>query len=141
MTTILHKYTKAVLYSTTADNLREADLREADLREANLREANLREADLREANLREAECLTAVGKFLRICGSRHAIVCVDSETISVGCLRNTLAWWVKNYRVVGEQQGYSPSAIEEYGRHLEYAAEWLVRVNGGIANQTGHSDA
>ena len=116
-------------------NLRGADLRGADLRGANLSGANLsganlRGADLRWANLRGAdlsgaECLTATADILRIAGSQHALIAIDEDNISIGCVRMTLAKWRAQYASIGIENGYSHAQIAEYGLHIEYAAQWL----------------
>ena len=110
-----------------------ANLSEADLREANLSGAYLREANLRGTNLSEADCLTASGYFLRLAGSRHAIIAIDAQNISIGCHRKTLAEWLDKYAAIGAEEGYTPAQIAEYRRHLEYTQEWLLSrpVKGG----------
>ena len=117
-------------------NLSEADLSEANLRGANLGGANLRGAnlggaDLSEANLRGADlsgasAQTAMGDWLRIAGTRHALHALDEDNISIGCMRNTLAWWREHFRECGHENGYTLEQIEEYRMHIEYAAQWLA---------------
>ena len=113
-------------------NLSGADLRRADLRRADLSGANLSGADLSDAN-----CLTALGDFLRIAGSRHAIIAIDAENVSIGCMRRSLAEWLHCYQQVGEEEGYTAAQIAEYGRHLEYVLAWLaarpVKTEGAAA--------
>ena len=148
---ILNRYTLAVLYtSECADliganlsdvnlsdaslsganlrgaNLRGANLSGADLSGANLRYADLIGADLRYADLSGADCLTAYGDLLRIAGSRHALIAVDEDNVSIGCLRHSLAWWCEHYAAVGSRESYTAQQIEEYRMHLEYAAQWLA---------------
>jgi hypothetical protein len=60
-----------------------------------------------------------------MCGSRHPIIAIDATNVSIGCERNTLAWWRENAEVLGGKYGYSPAQIEEYKLHLEYAERWL----------------
>jgi len=112
-------------------DLSDADLSGADLRGANLRGADLSGADLSGANLRYADlsgadCLTAYGDLLRIAGSRHALIAVDEDNVSIGCLRHSLAWWCEHYAAVGSRESYTAQQIEEYRMHLEYAAQWLA---------------
>jgi len=116
-------------------NLSEADLSganlsEADLSGANLSGANLRGADLGGANLRGADCLTASGELLRIAGTRHAIIAVDAENVSIGCMRHDLTWWQEHYAAVGRSEGYTATQVEEYRLHIEYVAAWLEARKG-----------
>ena len=107
-------------------NLRDANLTGADLRGADLRGADLRGANLRDANLRNSSCGTALGDLLRITGSRDAIIAVDEDNISIGCMRNDLVWWRKHYAAVGRSESYSYAQIEEYRLHIEYVAQWFA---------------
>jgi hypothetical protein len=103
-----------------------ADLTGAVLRGAVLRGAVLTDADLTGADLSNASCGTALGDLLRITGSRHAIIAVDEDNISIGCLRHDLAWWREHYQSVGRAEVYSDAQIEEYRLHIEYVAQWLA---------------
>ena len=130
---ILNRWTKALLYSSAAD-LRNANLSEADLRNANLSAADLSAADLRNANLSEAdlrgsECLHAQGDFIRLAGTRHAVIATDENNVSIGCIRNTLAWWREHFDTAGRKENYTAAQIEEYRLHIEYVATWLANLS------------
>jgi hypothetical protein len=103
-----------------------ANLRYANLSGANLSGANLRDANLSGANLSDAECLTAFCDLLRIAGSRHALIAVDEDNVSIGCLRHSLAWWSEHFADVGNRENYTAKQIEEYRMHLEYVGQWLA---------------
>jgi hypothetical protein len=128
---IIHRYTKAVIYRSDAETLTGADLTGADLTGAVLRgavltDADLTDADLTGADLSNASCGTALGDLLRITGSRHAIIAVDEDNISIGCLRHDLAWWREHCQSAGRAEKYSDVQIEEYRLHIEYVAQWLA---------------
>jgi len=43
---------------------------------------------------------------------------VGKDNVTIGCRRNTLAWWLENYRKIGEKEIYTPEQIAEYGDYL-----------------------
>ncbi len=98
-------------------NLTGANLRYADLEGANLGRANLKGADLRGADLEGTLGLPDHIKQI-ITGSRDIITMIDKLNVSIGCQQNTLAWWLNNYREVGEKEDYTPEQIAEYGGYL-----------------------
>lgn len=102
-----------------------ADLRYANLRMSNLTEANLTWANMHGVDMFGSNCLSAIGDFLRLKGTRDALIAIDSETVLVGCESHSIRWWLANYRAVGEEFDYSQEQIEEYRLHLEHAAHWL----------------
>jgi|WetSurMetagenome_2_1015567.scaffolds.fasta_scaffold01336_3 uncharacterized protein YjbI with pentapeptide repeats len=107
-------------------NLRGADLRVADLSGADLHSADLRGANLHGANLSASNGATAQGDYLRITGSRHALIAIDADNISIGCLRDTLAQWRKHDAGTRCLEYYTAAQVEEYRLHIEYAAAWLA---------------
>ena len=109
----------------TGADLTGADLTGADLTEADLTGAVLTDAVLRRADLSNSNCGTALGDFLRITGTRHPICAIDEGNVSIGCMRNSLAWWSEHYADTGQSQGYSAKQIEEYRLHIEYVATWM----------------
>ena len=132
-------------------DLLETDLREADLREANLHDislcgANLSGADLRWANLSGADLHRAnlsganlsranlYGANLRetkgilvIQGTRDRLVLCGGICL-IGCESHPIDYWLEHYVEIGKRHNYTPDQIEEYGRHIQYAAKWIERV-------------
>lgn len=106
-------------------NLSRADLSGANLAGANLAGANLSEASLALANLSGVNCLTAIADFLRLGGSRDAIIAIDNDNVSIGCMRHPLAWWREHYEATGKRNNYTAAQIAEYKLHIEYVAQWL----------------
>ena len=45
--------------------------------------------------------------------------------ITIGCEHHPVAWWEKNYRIIGEQQGYSPKQVNEYRNYIAMARYWM----------------
>ena len=43
-------------------------------------------------------------------------------------LTHSTEWWLEHYVEIGEQHGYTPDQLKEYGDHIRYAARWLERV-------------
>lgn len=99
-------------------NLRLADLRWADLRGANLRDANLRGANLRWADLRGADL-----PWHCFGGSKHSGWMPTPDEIMIGCERHTITHWLKNGVAIGEEHGYTPEQIEDYGAWIRSVAE------------------
>ena len=140
MIEIVHRYTRAVIYRSEADAigaaakealasravLMGAVLTDAVLRGADLRGADLTGAVLRGAVLTGCNCGTALGDLLRITGSRHAIIAVDEDNISIGCMRHDLVWWREHYAATGRAEKYSDAQVEEYRLHIEYVAQWFA---------------
>ena len=113
---------RATLQNAT---LQRANLREANLWSANLQGANLQEANMQGANLCNAECLTATGNLLRLCGTRHPIIVVDANNVSIGCHRKPLAEWLSSGVDLAEKECYSTLEIQEYRILLECVGQWL----------------
>ena len=122
-------------------NLRWANLPGADLSEANLRWANLSGADLHRANLSGANLLdinlcgaNLYGADLRetkgilvIQGTRDRLVLCGGICL-IGCESHPIDYWLEHYVEIGKRHNYTPDQIEEYGRHIQYAAKWIERV-------------
>jgi len=106
-------------------DLQRADMQDADLQGANLQGANLQEANMQGANLCNAECLTATGNLLRLCGTRHPIIVVDANNVSIGCHRKPLAEWLASGVELAEKECYSTLEIQEYRILLECVGQWL----------------
>ena len=104
-------------------DLRDADLRDANLRGADLRGADLRYADLRDADLRDADLRDAnlSINIFQINGSRHSLMAYDNN-IYIGCIKNSIEWWVENYKEVGKKENYTKDQIKEYGKYIKFIA-------------------
>ena len=118
-------------------DLSEADLRGADLIRANLIganligayliRANLSEANLSEAHLRGADLRGAKNCFThhwlpQIQGSRHFVCMSGERTLKIGCISNSIDWWLENSEKCGIENGYTPEQIVEYRRYIELIA-------------------
>jgi len=90
-----------------------ADLREADLLGANLRGADLREADLLGANLYGANL-----PIVHIKGTANLLQYL-TENITIGCEFHSLEYWLIMYDVIGRENNYTESQIEEYGNYIK----------------------
>ncbi len=102
-------------------NLSGASLAGANLFRTNLYGACLVGANLSGADLREADLGGIVGlpaHVKQIKGSRHIVTMLSDDNVSIGCRRDTLAWWLENYRKIGEKEGYNSKQIAEYGDYL-----------------------
>jgi len=103
-------------------NLRGADLIGAYLSEANLSEANLSEAHLRGADLRGAKNCFIRHWLPQIQGSRHFVCMSGERTLKIGCISNSIDWWLENCEKCGIENGYTPEQIVEYRRYIELIA-------------------
>ena len=65
---------------------------------------------------------------LYIQGTRHALTTSSRAELAIGCESYSVDYWLEHYVEIGEQHGYTPEQIEEYGRHIRYAAKWLEGV-------------
>ena len=64
---------------------------------------------------------------LYIQGTRDALTTSSKTHISIGCECHSISKWMKKYKAIGRMNHYSKEEIEEYGKHLKYAGEWLKR--------------
>jgi hypothetical protein len=62
---------------------------------------------------------------LHIQGSVHALTTCSFSEIDIGCEIHTVSHWLKNYKTIGEANGYSEREIEEYFKYLKLADWWL----------------
>ena len=101
-------------------NLRYADLSSADLRLANLSSADLSSADLRSANLSSAD-LRSADLLIYQFRKDWAYYTFDGM-IRIGCEFHKVDTWLKDYRSIGEKNGYDKIEIEMYGKFIEMCA-------------------
>ena len=77
---------------------------------------------------------------LTITGSAHTVNLVSYTQIAVGCKIHDFAYWLKNYKTVGKENGYTPEQIKEYGEILNYlvkAARPYIKRNKAINKAKG----
>ena len=77
---------------------------------------------------------------LTITGSAHTVSLVSYTQIAVGCEIHDFAYWLKNYKTVGKENGYTPEQIKEYGEILNYlvkAAKPYIKRNKAKVKQVG----
>ena len=58
-------------------------------------------------------------KSLFITGTKHPINFYGTGIIHIGCYKNTIEWWEKNYKQIGEKEQYSEAQIEEYFNYIQ----------------------
>ena len=91
----------------------------ADLSGANLSGAYLSGAYLSGANLSRAEIDgKEISKVISIQGTKHSVVWYGLDVIHIGCHKKEISWWVKNFKMIGEKEGYTPDEIEEYHQYI-----------------------
>jgi UDP-3-O-[3-hydroxymyristoyl] glucosamine N-acyltransferase len=71
----------------------------------------------------------------QIAGSMHKCWHSGPGRISIGCKNHTIEYWLRNYRKIGEQHGYTDEQIEEYRCYIELIAEEDKRRFGGNDTQ------
>ena len=105
-------------YLSRAD-LSGAYLSGAYLSGANLSGAYLSRADLSGAYLSGAKIEgKEISKIITIQGTKHSVVWYGLDVIHIGCHKKEISWWVKNFKMIGEKEGYSPDEIEEYHQYI-----------------------
>jgi len=57
---------------------------------------------------------------------KHTIT-VDGNHLNIGCESHTIGQWLKNYREIGDCEGYSPEEIERYGDAITMISKWMGR--------------
>ena len=62
---------------------------------------------------------------LQIQGTRHLVQQYTADEIKIGRHIRTLDDWLKNYKKIGQTEGYTESEIEEYGLYLELAKKLM----------------
>ncbi len=60
---------------------------------------------------------------LQIQGSKHFFNVCSKLEIKIGCLVKTFQQWLDQFRMVGEDKGYTESDIEEYRMYIELAVK------------------
>ena len=77
---------------------------------------------------------------LTITGSAHTVSLVSYTQIAVGCEIHDFAYWLKNYKTVGKENGYTPEQIKEYGEILNYlvkaAKPYIKRNKAKVKHET-----
>lgn len=91
----------------------------ANLTNANLTRANLTRADLRYANLTNA----GIPNFQL---SKHRIIVSTKNQIQIGCKIHSPEFWLKNYKEIGKNEGYSEVEIEAYGVLIQYIINYVI---------------
>ena len=131
MIDILHRYTRAVLYTSATATEIAAAVVEASNARADLSVANLRGADLNGAKTDEN---TALDRWtLTLVGSRHVITLAESG-VQIGCHSHPITQWLAEYKEIGLESGYSAEQIDEYGELLRKAeAVAALMAPGGAA--------
>ncbi|HVJ09293.1 MAG TPA: hypothetical protein VM554_13005 [Acidisarcina sp.] len=75
---------------------------------------------------------------LAVQGTMHLVNQHSLGKVAIGCLIHTVEHWLENYREIGEENGYTPEQIEEYGKILMFVAQNGVPVGvAGAAVQEG----
>jgi len=60
--------------------------------------------------------------IIYIIGSRHPLSYWGEDRIDIGCHQYSIRLWQENGHAIGEQEGYTPEQIEEYGRYINIIA-------------------
>ena len=57
-------------------------------------------------------------KSIFITGSKHTVNWWGKDIINIGCHQKKISWWAKNYKIIGEKEGYTLDEIEEYHQYI-----------------------
>ena len=102
-------------------NLYRANLSGADLSGANLSGANLYGANLSGANL--SKTLLEGKAILSFQYKKHTAYFYGLNEITIGCHKHSIAHWLKNFKAIGEKEGYSTEEISKYGKFIKGCAK------------------
>ena len=56
---------------------------------------------------------------LQIQGTRHFLNMTTKSLLKIGCHSHTIQWWLDNYRIIGQKEGYTPDQIKEYKKYID----------------------
>jgi len=60
---------------------------------------------------------------LQIQGTKHFINICAKGKLKIGCKCFEISFWLKNFREIGEKEGYSESEINEYEMYINIASK------------------
>ena len=112
---IKHRISLDVLFECEADSMKIA-VKLAVENNADLSSADLSYADLSSADLRSADLM--LFRFNR----DEAFFQFDGK-IRIGCIYETVEWWLANYSEVGARESYSATEILAYGNFIRLCDE------------------
>ena len=112
--------------------------RGTNLEGADLRGTNLEGAYLRGAYLEGAKNITF--PILNIQGTQHHLFYMSGK-ISIGCENHTIDKWIKDYKTIGEEHGYTDEQIKEYFGYIKIckklAEDNKKEKKDGLLNKKG----
>jgi hypothetical protein len=109
--------------------LSKANLSGANLFGADLSKADLSKADLRWANLSGAK-LFGTGIFAFTAGCHFAFYVPWQRHLRIGCIDQSLYWWLANYEKMGKQNNYTDAEIARYGAIIKLINELYPAETG-----------
>ena len=60
-----------------------------------------------------------VTRTIHIKGTRHYISWYGNGNINIGCHQKEISWWLENYKMIGEKEGYCEAEIAEYLQYIQ----------------------
>ncbi len=78
-----------------------------------------------------AKCIVSP---LAVQGTRHLVAQYSLGKIVIGCEVHTHEEWLRDYRTIGEENGYTSAQIDEYGRILRFVIDNGVEI-GTVAKK------
>ena len=69
-----------------------------------------------EASIKDG---ASIVKTIFITGTRHTVNWYGEDNIHIGCHSKKISWWKKNYKMIGEKEGYSEAEIKEYYEYIK----------------------
>ena len=68
-------------------------------------------------------------KTIFITGSRHPVLWYGKDIIHVGCMKNTIAWWLSEGEEAGRKEGYSEAELQEYKQYFLICKQLQDSIN------------
>lgn len=70
-------------------------------------------------NRSEIDDNTDLSETLVLNGTKHESIYLGNGKLMIGCMINTIDWWLENYVSVGLENGYTESQIAEYKGYID----------------------
>ena len=76
-------------------------------------------------------------KSIFITGTRNTVNWYGAGVIHIGCHKKEISWWKKNYKIIGEKEGYSSDEILEYYGYIKVCEtlQKSIELTPGETNQ------
>ena len=64
-----------------------------------------------------------ISRLFHFRGSNHVVDCYSNDMIRVGCEMHSTNHWIKNFKAIGKNNGYTDKEITEYKKYIVHSAK------------------